>query len=75
MIFTKPFWKDALTRAIKTIAQTFLSMITVGQGLMDIDWVGVLSVSAVAGLLSIAMSIVQAKPGIIFEPNEEGENE
>lgn len=49
--------KAALIRAIKTMAQTAVSMITVGQAVMDVNWVNVLSVSAVAGILSLLTSI------------------
>lgn len=49
--------KCALIRALKTMAQTALSMITIGQAVMDVNWINVLSVSAVAGVLSILTSI------------------
>lgn len=49
--------KAAGVRAVKTFAQTMLSMLTVGQALMDINWINVLSVSAVAALISILTSI------------------
>lgn len=54
------FWKWAKAagiRAVKTVAQTAGSMITVGQAFMDVNWLNVLSVSAVAGALSILTSI------------------
>ena len=44
-------------RALKTIAQTAVSMFTVGQLVTDVDWVSVLSVSVVAGVISILTSI------------------
>lgn len=44
-------------RALKTFCQTLASMITVGQLISDIDWITVLSVSTVAGFLSILTSI------------------
>ena len=49
--------KAAFIRAIKTMAQTALSMVTIGQAMMDIDWIKVVSVSFVAGLISILTSI------------------
>lgn len=53
----KEWAKAAGIRAIKTVAQTALASITVGAALSDIDWITVLSVSAVAGIASILTSI------------------
>ena len=49
--------KSAGIRAIKTMAQTAVAMLTVGQAVSEIDWVNVVSVSFVAGLCSILTSI------------------
>lgn len=49
--------KAAGIRAGKTAAQVALSMITVGQAVMDVNWVNVLSVSAVAAVISILTSV------------------
>ena len=54
---SKEWFKCAMIRAIKTMAQTAVSMITVGQTVLDVNWVNVLSVSVVAGILSILTSI------------------
>ena len=56
-IFTKQWAKAALIRAIKTVAQTAVSMLTVGQYFTDVDWIGILSISAVAGVISILTSL------------------
>lgn len=56
-IFSKDWFKAAGIRALKTFAQTMIGMITVGAALADIDWVKILSVSAVATILSILTSI------------------
>lgn len=56
-ILNKEWIKAALIRAIKTVAQTALSMISIGMAISDINWLQVLSVSAVAGLFSILTSI------------------
>ena len=53
----KKWWKAAGTRALKTVAQTAVSMITVGQAFLDVNWVGVISVSLVAGIVSLLTSI------------------
>lgn len=49
--------KAAGVRAIKTVAQTAVSLITVGAAVTDIDWVTVGSVSLVAGILSLLTSV------------------
>ncbi len=49
--------KAAGIRAIKTVAQTALSLFTVGQLLSDVDWKMVVSASLVAGTYSILTSI------------------
>ena len=54
---TREWLKAAAIRAVKTFAQTALSMLTIGQALIDVNWVNVLSVSAVAALISILTSI------------------
>jgi len=55
---TKNWFKAAGMRAIKTAAQTALSMLTVGQAVMDVNWVNVLSISMVAAITSILTSVV-----------------
>ena len=53
----KLWFKAAGIRALKTFCQTAVSMLTVGQALLDINWVHILSVSAVASIISILTSI------------------
>lgn len=55
---TKEWLKSAGIRAVKTMAQTALSMLTVGQAVIDVNWVNVLSVSVVAGVISVLTSII-----------------
>ena len=62
----KKWLKCAGIRAIKTIAQTSASMITVGSLISDIDWKTIVSVSLVAGIYSLLTSIAgipEAKDG------------
>lgn len=54
---TKAWLKAAGIRAIKTFAQTAVSMITIGQAVLDVNWINVLSVSAVATVLSMLTSL------------------
>ena len=56
-IFTKKWFYAAFIRSLKTMAQTAVSMLTVGQAVLDVNWVNVLSVSAVAGVISMLTSI------------------
>lgn len=54
---TKKWLKAAGVRAVKTMAQTALSMLTVGQAVMEVNWLNVLSVTATAGIISILTSL------------------
>ena len=54
----KAFLKDTAIRAVKTMAQTALSLFTIGQAVTDISWTSVISVSLVSGLYSVLTSIV-----------------
>jgi hypothetical protein len=65
--------KAAGIRAVKTVAQTAVSLISVGAVMSDIDWVMVGSASLLAGILSILTSIA-GLPEVKDEPevaNEE----
>ena len=53
----KKWAKAAGNRAIKTVAQTALGMITVGAAISEINWSYVVSVSLVAGLASLLTSV------------------
>ena len=53
----KKWIKSAGIRAIKTVAQTAVSTIGVSAVLSDVDWVAVISASALAGILSLLTSI------------------
>lgn len=53
----KNWVKAAGVRAVKTMAQTALSMLTVGQAVMEVNWVNVLSVTITAGIISLLTSV------------------
>ena len=53
----KEWMKAAGIRAIKTIAQTALGMITVGAAFNEVDWLRVGNVALVAGLYSLITSL------------------
>lgn len=54
---TKMWFKAAGIRAVKTIAQTAIATIGTAAALGNVDWVMVVSASALAGILSILTSI------------------
>ena len=56
-LFNKEWWLASLTRCVRTIAQTSVSLISVGTFMHDIDWVLVGSASLLAGILSILTSV------------------
>lgn len=60
----KEWFKAALIRAIRTFAQTAVSMIAVGAAFSEIDWLRVLSVSGVAFVLSILTSLATGLPEV-----------
>ena len=53
----KDWAKAAGIRAIKTMAQSALSLITVGNMLTEMNWISILSISATAGIVSVLTSI------------------
>ncbi len=53
----KKWFKAAGIRAIKTMAQTGGALIGVGTLMSDVDWLMVLSATALSGILSIVTSI------------------
>ena len=65
-------WKEfliaALIRAVRTFAQTAVSMIAVGAAFSEVDWLRVLSVSGVAFVLSILTSLATGLPEVQKEP-------
>ncbi len=56
-VVTQQWAKAAMIRAVRTAAQTALSMLTVGQAFSSIHWGSILSVSAVAGIGSVLTSL------------------
>lgn len=71
----KDWLKAAGIRAIKTIAQTALGMITVGLTWQAIDWPEIVSVAVVAGIYSLLTSVA-GLPELDYQViTEEGVNE
>ena len=57
-IFTKEWWKAAGIRAIKTMAQAAIATIGTSMAMSDVNWLMVLSISSLSGILSMLNSIV-----------------
>ena len=53
----KKWIKAAGIRALKTFAQTIVATITVGSAIDEVNWLNVLSVSAIAAVCSLLTSV------------------
>lgn len=53
----KAWWKAAMIRAVRTFFQAFLGIAGSAAVLSEIDWLQVLSASALAAILSLATSM------------------
>lgn len=53
----KLWWKYALYRACRTVAQTACAVLSTAYVLSDVDWVTVISASVLAGILSLLTSL------------------
>lgn len=56
-VFTIAWLKAAAVRALKTVAQTAVATIGTSAVMSEVNWIAVLSASALAGVLSILTSI------------------
>ncbi len=57
MLNNKNWWKAALIRALKTVAQTAVATISAAALIESVNWLAVLSASALAGILSLLTSL------------------
>lgn len=53
----KKWFRAAGIRALKTFAQTAVSMVTVGQAFLEVNWINVLSVAGVSAVVSMLTSL------------------
>lgn len=63
-IFDKSFIKAAAARAIRTICQTAVASMGTAALITEVNWVQVLSASALAGVLSLLTSIATGLPEV-----------
>ncbi len=62
---TKTFWQAVLVRMVRTMAQTAVALIgTNAVGVTDVDWVGVASGAALAGVVSVLTSVATGLPEV-----------
>lgn len=55
-IKSKKWWKAAGIRAVRTICQTAIATIGTAAAMNEVNWLAVLSASALAGILSLLNS-------------------
>jgi len=56
-MFTKEWFKAAGIRALKTVAQTAVATIGTSALMSEVNWIAVVSASALAGVLSLLTSV------------------
>lgn len=66
---TKQFLHAVAVRAVKTCCQTAVALIgTNAVGIADVDWIGIASGAALAGVLSVLTSVATGLPEVDGEP-------
>lgn len=61
MLLDKHFWMDAVERMVKTVCEVALALIGTGMvGILDVDWLNLLSVCVMAALVSVLSSIASS---------------
>lgn len=63
-VINMDWFRAAIVRAIRTIAQTALSMFSIGAAVSEVEWFHILSVSAVAGIFSLLTSLSTSLPEV-----------
>lgn len=63
-MWTKKFWKQTAERAIKTSAATAAGLVSGnGVGVCEVDWLGVLSITAMSAIVCVLTSIASLPVG------------
>ena len=65
MKITLELVKAAGIRALKTIAQTIVASIVVGQTIVEVNWLNIASIAFVAGLVSFLQNILVGLPEVV----------
>ena len=60
----KEFWKAAVIRAVRTMAQTAIATMGTSAFMQDINWYLVGSASLLAGIISVLTSIATGLPEV-----------
>lgn len=60
----RDFWKAAGIRALRTVCQTAIATMGTAALITEVNWVQVLSASALAGILSVLTSIATGLPEV-----------
>ena len=58
------FWKGAMIRAVRTMAECALAYIGTATMLHEVNWLGVLSSAAMGGVVSILMAVSTGLPEV-----------
>ena len=56
------FWKAAMIRAVRTMAECALAYIGTATMLHEVNWLGVLSSASMGGVVSILMAVATGLP-------------
>lgn len=62
MEYNEKFWKAALNRAIRTMAECAMTYIGTATMLHQVHWLGVLSSAAMGGVLSVLAAVAFGIP-------------
>lgn len=60
----RAFWKAALIRALRTVAQTAVAALATATVLSDVNWAAVGSAALLAGILSLCTSVATGLPEV-----------
>jgi hypothetical protein len=77
-MWTMTFWKATAERAVKTLAQTLLSVLVVGGvvlNLFEVDWLNALGIGLGAMVVSVLTSLLSAFVGSSDSPSLVSETE
>lgn len=70
LYWDRQFWVATAERAIKTFAQAVVALVgTSAMGILDVDWVQLGSVAALAALTSVLTSVASAERGAVRGPS------